>query len=313
MINQKIKQFIVAKQDSYDSKYLIICKELNNFVESNIDAQSLQNIYPLNELFNKMSSSSGLFSQFLDKKLKGDFLITTRNLLGFHFLIISEKSDNIYFSCDSLMLTESFQNRFKRALYWKDIEIKSKILLDCLAKKDLYTAGHTKRVGLLCKELAERMNLSEYQSLVCYYSGLLHDIGKIAVDDAILKKQSSLSDDEFKVMRKHPTHSYEIVKDQINNQDIVDGIRFHHEKYDGSGYPQKLKGDQIPLASRIVAVADTFDALISHRPYRKGVPPVEAIDKLRKIAPGQLDESIVESFVEFVESSQMMKKRKKAA
>ena len=90
-------------------------------------------------------------------------------------------------------------------------------------------------------------------------------------------------------------------------------MKFHHEKYDGSGYPSKLKEDEIPLASRIVAVADTFDALISHRPYRKGILPVDAISRLREIAPGQLDENIVEFMVEYVQSTQMGKKRKKAA
>ena len=113
------------------------------------------------------------------------------------------------------------------------------------------------------------MKLTEYQVNVCYYSGLLHDIGKIAIEDSILKKTSALTDDEFIVMKKHPVHSFEILKDCFANSDIVDGVKYHHEKYDGSGYPSKLKEDEIPLASRIVAVADTFDALISHRPYRK--------------------------------------------
>ena len=89
------------------------------------------------------------------------------------------------------------------------------MLLQCLAKKDSYTAGHTKRVGILCKEVALRMKLTEYQVNVCYYSGLLHDIGKIAIEDSILKKTSALTDDEFIVMKKHPVHSFEILKDHF--------------------------------------------------------------------------------------------------
>ena len=214
---------------------------------------------------------------------------------------------------NSLIFGESFQDQLRQSLYWKRIDEKACALLQCLAKRDSYTAGHTRRVGILCREIAKKMELPEYQINVCYYSGLLHDVGKIAVEDSILKKSSALTDNEFSVMKRHPIHSFEILKDHLNNNDIVNGVKFHHEKYDGSGYPDSLSGDEIPLSSRIVAVADTFDALISHRPYRKGILPLEAILKLRQIAPGQLDENIVEIMIEHVQSTQMGKKRKKAA
>ena len=279
----KAKNFITVKKDSFDTKFLALCIELKEFYVTNIDEENLESISALRDFIDKFSPSNSLLPQLLSKKLGGDFVISKISLLGYHFLIILEKSEESSLSDENLVRSEFFQTKFRRAVYWENIDTKSKILLECLAKKDIYTAGHTKRVGILCKELSHRMGLNDYQSKVCYYSGLLHDVGKIAINDAILKKNGSLTEGEFNIMKEHPVFSYEILKNHLDNRDIIDGVKFHHEKYDGSGYPNQLSGNQIPLASRMVAVADTFDALISHRPYRKGIPPQKAVEKLREI------------------------------
>jgi HD-GYP domain-containing protein (c-di-GMP phosphodiesterase class II) len=309
----KKKNFILAKEDYTNVRHIVLCREYPDFISTNL-SESYNN--ELINLFRKVTileNSAVFIKQYINKKLHGSFEINVKTILNKHFYVIFENIEPGLNLSDNLLFSSAVQDKLRSFMYWRDIDDKAKLLMQCLVKKDTYTAGHTKRVGLLCKELAQVYNLSDYEIKVCYYSGLLHDIGKIGVDDSILKKKSSLTDTEFSIMKDHPTHSYDILKTHILNKDIIDGVRFHHEKVDGSGYPLGLKRDEIPLAARVVAVADTFDALISHRPYRKGVAPLEAINKIRKIGPGQLDEKIVEALCTYVLASQMAKKSKKAA
>ena len=152
-------------------------------------------------------------------------------------------------------------------------EDKVDLLLRCLLKKDAYTAGHTKRVSQFSVLIAKELQLSKEEQYDIKFAGLLHDIGKIGIHDNILKKESALDPDEFDVMKMHPVISEEIIQGYINSKPIIDGVRYHHEKFNGSGYPDGLKGEEIPLTARVISVADTFDALISHRPYRKATSP----------------------------------------
>jgi len=169
-------------------------------------------------------------------------------------------------------------------------------LTSAIDAKDPYTRGHSDRVARVAVRVAEEMNLSGEQLNTIYLSGLLHDIGKIGVEDSVLRKPGKLSDEEYEHIKGHVTVGHKILRDLGKLDNVLPVVLYHHESWDGSGYPHRLKGEDIPLAARIVAVADAFDAMGSDRPYRKGMPD-EKIDKIFRAGAGQQwDPVIVDAF-----------------
>ncbi len=162
--------------------------------------------------------------------------------------------------------------------------------------KDPYSAGHSKRVGYYAAQLGAEMGLDEEMQRVLNDAGVLHDIGKIGIKDEILLKQGHLSPDEEKIMQQHPIIGEAIVKPVRSLGKAVTLVRHHHEHYDGSGYPGGLKGEAIPLGARVLAVADTYDAMITDRPYRKRLSQETAVAELRSLAGVQFDPQAVEAF-----------------
>ncbi len=156
--------------------------------------------------------------------------------------------------------------------------------------KDIYTKGHSEHVAYYSRLIAKRLELDRHQQEMIYNAGLLHDIGKIGIPDMILLKPGKLTTFEYEIIKYHPLISYEIVKNIPKFKDIAMCIRHHHEKIDGSGYPDGLKSDKIELGAKILAIADIFDALTTERPYRKALSPSEAIKILKK---EKIDQSIL--------------------
>jgi HD-GYP domain-containing protein (c-di-GMP phosphodiesterase class II) len=165
--------------------------------------------------------------------------------------------------------------------------------------KSRWTAGHSIRVTRYAMELAQAIGLPESEIEKIQLSGLLHDLGKIGVPDAILDKPGKLTDEEWEIMKRHPIIGYEMLKDiwQLRGT-VLDGVLYHHERIDGKGYPFGLKGDDIPFAGRLLAVADGFDAMTSDRPYRAGMPKEKALEILLENAGTQWDKELVKAFVE---------------
>lgn len=145
-------------------------------------------------------------------------------------------------------------------------------LASALDAKDTYTHGHSSRVAELAVQLAVRLGLDHHSAESLQLAGILHDIGKIGIDDSVLKKPGQLTDEEFDQIKQHPVLGYEILKDIRPFRHILPAVRHHHESWDGGGYPDGLAGDEIPRDAQILAVADAFDAMISDRPYRRGMP-----------------------------------------
>jgi HD-GYP domain-containing protein (c-di-GMP phosphodiesterase class II) len=141
------------------------------------------------------------------------------------------------------------------------------------------------------------MNLSEKEIYELEVSALFHDIGKIGVPDSVLLKPTRLTEEEFHEMKLHPSKSYQILEDFPVFRSMATNAKHHHERYDGRGYPDGLKGEGIPLFSRIILIADTFDAMTSTRPYRKGLPFETAFEELREFAGTQFDARVVEFFI----------------
>jgi len=171
-------------------------------------------------------------------------------------------------------------------------------LAQAIEASDEYTRGHSERVTKIAVEIAKRLQLSRDKIDTLKFAGILHDIGKIGVIKEILHKPGKLSDLEFSLIKLHPKLGEEIIKPVAFLDKIRPIIRHHHERYDGKGYPDGLQGEDIPLMSRIIAVADTYDAMTSHRPYRSALSREIALAEIVKCSGTQLDAKIVKAFLE---------------
>ena len=161
--------------------------------------------------------------------------------------------------------------------------------------KNLYLKGHSKRVAEYSREVAGRMGMSEDDCQAVYFAGLLHDIGKIGIPNSILDKQQKLTDEEYDVIKRHCLLGSEILKSMSAVPELAQVARWHHERYDGSGYPDGLKGEEIPIFARIISVCDTYDAMSSERSYRKPLLREEIIGQLVKYRGIQFDPKVVDA------------------
>lgn len=172
-----------------------------------------------------------------------------------------------------------------------------KALAAAIDGKDKYTRGHSERVARISVAIGRQLGLSEDEIEKLRISALLHDIGKIAIDDSILKKPAALTDEEYEIMKTHPQKGYKIMSQIPAMKDFLPGMYMHHEMVNGQGYPQGLKGDEIPLQAKIVSVADTFDAMTIDRPYSKGMLLDEALERIRSFVGTRYDAEVVEALV----------------
>lgn len=180
-----------------------------------------------------------------------------------------------------------------------------KSLAAAIDGKDPYTRGHSERVSRFSVAIAQRLGMNDEEVEKIRLSALLHDVGKIGIDDNILKKPSALTDEEYEIMKQHPQKGYKIMSQIPAMKDFLPGMYMHHEMIDGRGYPQGLKGDQIPMMARIVAVADTFDAMTTDRPYSRALKIEEALRLIRGYVGTRYDFHVVEALVKACEEGQI--------
>ena len=171
--------------------------------------------------------------------------------------------------------------------------------------KDTYTNGHSIRVADYSLMIGKRMGYTTEQLEELYYTALLHDIGKLGIPDAILKKTSRLTSDEFQVIQSHPEMGVTILKDITMIQDLARGAKFHHERYDGGGYPNHLVGEDIPLIARIICIADAFDAMTSKRSYSTDGTLDWVIGEIKQCTNKQFDPKIVTVFIDILENNEI--------
>ena len=174
-------------------------------------------------------------------------------------------------------------------------------LSEAVDAKDRYTSGHSKRVAEYARMLSKRMGMSEEEQDEIYRAGLLHDIGKIRIPVEIINKAGKLTDEEYNIIKIHPVTSYNILRGIAGSNLIAIAAKYHHERYDGRGYPNGLSGDTIPLAARILAVADTYDAMTSNRSYRKALPQDVIRSEIEKGKGTQFDPDIAELMLQMID------------
>lgn len=179
--------------------------------------------------------------------------------------------------------------------------------------KDTYTKGHSGRVADYSREIARRFGYSESELNDIYMMGLLHDIGKIGVPDAVINKPGRLTDEEYEIIKKHPQMGAKILENIEEKKDLAVGARWHHERYDGGGYPDGIKGEEMPEQARIIAVADAYDAMTSYRSYRDPMPQSRVRDEIKKGIGTQFDPRFAKIMLEMIAEDKKYKLRENKA
>lgn len=222
--------------------------------------------------------------------------------------LIKSADDALYrakfFSKNRVEVYTSILDEIKTNIDEKDIELVTSIktLISVINAKDRYTYGHVERVVIYSRLMAEKLKLNEKDRDTLIYGAYMHDIGKINIPQDILMKKMKLTNDEWSQLKDHPANGVEIIKPVKSLQHVIPLIIGHHERYDGKGYPNNLKGEEIPFLARVLTVVDSFDAMTSNRPYNNRKSYDEAIDELRKCEGTQFDPDIAETFIEVITS-----------
>jgi HD-GYP domain-containing protein (c-di-GMP phosphodiesterase class II) len=212
------------------------------------------------------------------------------------------------FSLDDLEMLQSIANQaavaIENAHLYRDVQrgyLETILaLVQAVEEKDRYTRGHSERVTAFSLKIAQSMGLPGRQLRMIEYAGVLHDVGKIGIDQAIIQKPGKLTPEEYGVIKNHPLIGERIVRPIGFLTDALPAIAQHHERIDGNGYPHGLTGDLMTIEARILAVADAYDAMITERPYRKPLPKAAAVAELQRCAGSQFDPTVVEHFVELL-------------
>ena len=189
------------------------------------------------------------------------------------------------------------QQRKLNEAYWQTVTA----LSEAVDAKDRYTSGHSKRVAEYSRVIAKRMGKSVAEQEMIYRAGLLHDVGKIRIPVDIINKPGKLTDEEYDLIKIHPITGYHILKDISEHYDIAIAAKYHHERYDGKGYPNGLLGENIPELARILAIADSYDAMTSNRSYRKGLPQSVVRSEIEKGKGTQFDSDIADIMLQIID------------
>lgn len=174
-------------------------------------------------------------------------------------------------------------------------------LADAIDAKDAYTNGHSRRVAIYAQEVARRYGYSEERQNEIYMMALLHDVGKISIPDAVINKPSKLTDEEFGLIKNHTVAGFSILKNIEEMPKLSIGARWHHERYSGGGYPDSLQGEEIPEEARIIAVADSYDAMASKRSYRDALPQKVVREEIEKGKGTQFDPKFADIFLQMID------------
>ena len=219
-------------------------------------------------------------------------------------IVLLRASEAVEFRASEMLLVESLTNfcgdlirNHRLVQELRELSVSMvRSLVNAVDQKDEYTCGHSLRVAFYATKLGRHLKMREVDLQMLQWSALLHDVGKIGIRDDVLKKEGRLTDDEFSHIKEHPVRSHRVVREVPQLSDALDGILYHHEHYDGAGYPKGLVGEEIPLQARIIQIADVFDALTSNRSYRKAYDWRAALDVMAEEAGTTIDPRLQREF-----------------
>lgn len=245
---------------------------------------------------------AGAFDYLIKPVKRNELLITVRKAMDYRYLLKDKErleKENIEYQHKLEAMVQERTRALRQALEnLERIHIDTvKILASAIEEKDPYIRGHSNRVRIMSRALAKQIGFREEQLKRLEFGALLHDIGKIAVTLNILNKPGPLSKEEMQIIQKHPIIGERIVRQVDYFQDIAPIIRWHHERYDGKGYPDGIAGEEIPIQSRLISIVDAYDAMTSDRAYRKALPIKKALDILEEEKGGQFDPELVHIFI----------------
>ena len=252
----------------------------------------------------------GAFDYLMKPVKKEDLMSIIRKALVHRDLLVRNKELELENREYQLFLEQKVRERTKE-LNSKAIELQKayghlktmniqfiNVLAETIEAKDRHTRGHCNRMRRLCVELGRLAGLSPEDLEMIEYASLLHDLGKIGINETVLNKPGPLTEDECEHIKEHPEIGEKILQGIPLMEPVARIIVSHHENFDGSGYPRNLKGEDIPLPSRVIAVADIYDAMSSDRPYRKGLRTEIVLEEMLRVAGSQLDPALVDIFIE---------------
>nr|WP_106779345.1 HD-GYP domain-containing protein [Lysinibacillus timonensis] len=235
-------------------------------------------------------------------------LLFTVIVVIFRHYLIPEPENHIgsflVLLCTYLLITLISSGLMKNVQKVKEDNLElTTALANALDSRDRYTMHHSENVAKYAVQIAKKLNISKSNCEIIHKGALLHDIGKIGIPEHILLKSGKLTEDEYEIIKTHPTLGYNMIKhiERFHTNGVLDIVLYHHERYDGKGYPSGLKGDQIPLFARIVAIADTFDAMTTKRIYRDELELKYVLNEIRKNKGTQFDPEIVDVFLSLFE------------
>lgn len=285
-------------------------------------------IYPLNEeqkylVTNVFAGEEKTFDAFIDGK---NSTVFSKKVLGSWYVVMVVDKDNLYHDLRRQIVLNSmvclvvfiviasflaFAYRLISLHQLKEKESKDsleklntnivKALAYTIDAKDRYTSGHSQRVANYSLELAKRLGKTDEELQMIYYAGLLHDVGKIRVPGEVINKPGKLTDEEFNQIKIHPVSGFHILKDIYEDKRIANGAKYHHERYDGKGYPNALEGENIPEIARIIGVADAYDAMASNRSYRNALPQDVVRKEIEKGRGFQFDPKIADVMLTMID------------
>ena len=282
---------IVSYENNAGIFRLLVEDEDIEVFESNINAGKsiICQPYESKDAINVLIILEGkLFYTNERKYVEGGSRITFKNLKETHHLSVIEKTKLIM-----IRNSKHFTSQASRTDKVYD-------LIHQIQEKDNYTEDHCNNTGNLAVQIATMMKLSETQIENILHAGKIHDVGKLEIPEDILNKPNKLTSEEYELIKKHSQYGYDIVMKETNDLSLAKIVLDHHERLDGSGYPNGLKGDEVSIESRIMAVVDSFDAMISNRPYKKPISVHSALEDLRKHSGTWYDDQVVSILTDII-------------
>lgn len=291
-LNEKEKQDIVFRYGGDEFAILLpdACSERILLVTENIRS-SFDEMYSLEEVFTlpeKVTLSAG-YSIYPDLARNKDELIMQADSALYQAKNMGRNNVKLYRDIfeDIMVIFDSDEKLF----------IGLRALLGTVSAKDKYTLGHSERVMDYAEMIGREMRFDMEKIRLLKIAALLHDIGKVEIPGSILNKNEPLTQEEINMLHRHPDYSADILEPLSSIEFLIDSIKYHHERFDGTGYPSGISGEDIPIEARILCVADSFDAMLSDRPYRKGMRFEEVIAELKENAGTQFDPLVIDAFL----------------